>query len=399
MNVLVLNSGSSSLKFKLYNSLDESVISYGEIKNHSGESVKVFIDSKESEVSINKWESRLDLILESIESDSIDYVLHRVVHGGVIYTKPTLLDKQVVKQMKLDVYQLAPLHNPAAFEIIEHSLHKLIKAKNIAVFDSSFGIDMPEVNYLYGLPYEYYEKFKIRRFAFHGLSHKYISESYRNHIIDDEMFYSDSHSQDEGLQGIRIVSLHLGSGCSTCAIKGLDCVDTSFGFTPEENLVMSTRVGEIDYSAIRYLKKRELHSDKEIEELLNNKSGLLGLSGYSKDMKTLVADYKSNNRARLAVDVFVNNVVKQTFNMIASLNGIDVLIFTGGIGQTSDIIRTMICERLSIFGIYIDVDKSKITQEPKDIVNVTGKRSKVDIFVIPTNEEKQMLAECSDLIV
>ncbi len=398
MNVLVVNSGSSSLKFKLFNSSSEEVISFGEIKNYSEESIIVDIDSKEEVLDISNWKRRFNFIEKVLKKKEIDAVLHRVVHGGEIYALPIVLNPGIVEKMREELFDLAPIHNPFAFEIIDESFKTYPNAKQIAVFDSSFGLTMPEENYLYALPYEYYKKYKVRKYAFHGLSHKFISKSYHNYILDDQEIYSNSHSQDGGLDSIRIVSLHLGSGCSTCAIKGTQCVDTSFGFTPEENLVMSTRVGEIDYSAVEYIKIKEKLSDKDITTLLNKKSGLLGLSGYSKDMKTLLKDYNSNPKAKLAVDIFINNVVKETLGMVSSLNGLDVLIFTGGIGQGSDIIRRMVCERLGILEVYIDVDKNEKSSDSKDILNVTGKRSKAEIFVIPTNEEKEMLEECSELL-
>lgn len=398
MNVLVINSGSSSLKFKLFNSQDESVLISGEIKNYGENSINANTNGNEEILDISHWNHRFDLIFKSLEKFEISHILHRVVHGGEYYTLPVVLNNDLVEKMKGEVYDLAPLHNPSAFEIIEKSLSLYPNSKQIAVFDSAFGMTIPKENYLYALPYNYYEKYKIRRYAFHGLSHKYISKSYRNYISDDETIYSDSHSQDQGLDSIRIVSLHLGSGCSTCAIKGTQCVDTSFGFTPEENLVMSTRVGEIDYSAVKYLQKKESLSDNDISDILNKKSGLLGLSGYTKDMKVIIKDYNSNPRAKLALDVFIDVLVKQTLNMVSSLNGIDALVFTGGIGQGSDIIRSMVCERLSILGVYTDVDKNRSTAENNGIINITGKKSICQILVIPANEEKEMLEECLSLI-
>jgi len=398
MNVLVLNSGSSSLKFKLFNSQDESVISSGEIKNYGEDSISSTIDDKEEIIDISNWDNRFNLVAQALEKYEFTHILHRVVHGGEYYTLPVVLNEDLLEKMKEEIFDLAPLHNPSAFKIIEKTLTLFPKTKQIAVFDSAFGMTIPQENFLYALPYEYYEKYKVRRFAFHGISHRYISKSYHNYIIDDETIYSESHSQDKGLDGIRIVSLHLGSGCSACAIKGTQCVDTSFGFTPEENLVMSTRVGEIDYSAIKYVQKKENLSDKDISDILNKKSGLLGLSGYTKDMKTIIKDYNSNPRAKLALDIFIKVLSKQTLDMVSSLNGIDVLIFTGGIGQGSDIIRTMLCESLGILGVYIDVDKNKVSPDPNSILNVTGKRSSCQILVIPTNEEKEMLEECLNLI-
>ncbi|MEO6729553.1 MAG: acetate/propionate family kinase [Candidatus Dojkabacteria bacterium] len=399
MNVLVLNSGSSSLKFKFFNAEDNSVLSYGEIKNHSDSSINSNIDGKEEIIDISYWGTRFEILEKALAKNKVDSVLHRVVHGGELYVLPVVIKEDLLDRMKSELFDLAPLHNPFAFEIIDKSIETFGDAMQIVVFDSAFGMTMPEVNYLYGLPYEYYKKYKIRRFAFHGLSHRYVSKLYHNHISDDEEVYSDLHSQDAGLNDIRIVSLHLGSGSSTCAIKGTQCVDTSFGFTPEENLVMATRVGEIDYSAVVYIKNKESLSDKDISDMLNKKSGLLGISGYTKDMKTIVKDYNTNPRAKLALDIYVNDVVKQTFNMVASLNGIDVLIFTGGIGQASDIVRSMICERLGIFGVYIDVDKNKTTNFSNGILNVTKKKSEVDVVVIQTDEEKEMLEESISLLI
>ncbi|MFS8130635.1 MAG: acetate/propionate family kinase [Candidatus Dojkabacteria bacterium] len=399
MSILAINSGSSSLKFKLYKSQEGEVIASGEIKSYSESSVISTINGKEEFLDSSKWTNRFEVLRKSLEGNEVDFVLHRIVHGGELYVLPIMLTDEVVEKMKEDLFDLAPLHNPSAFEILNESLEVYKEAKQIALFDSSFGLTIPEVNFLYGLPYEYYQKYKIRRYAFHGLSHKYVSKSYLNHISDDENIYSNSNSQEETLEHIRIVSLHLGSGCSTCAIKGTQCVDTSFGFTPEENLVMATRVGEIDYTAINYIKMKENLSDKDISDILNKKSGLLGLSGYTKDMKTIVNDYNSNPRAKLALDVFINSVVKQTFDMAASLNGMDILIFTGGIGQVSDIVRRMVCERLGILGVYIDVDKNVDKKENNGILNVSRKDSSVQIVVVPTDEEREMLDESKNLIM
>ncbi|MEP7104171.1 MAG: acetate/propionate family kinase [Candidatus Dojkabacteria bacterium] len=405
MNVLVLNSGSSSLKFKLFSADEGSVISHGEVKNYGDDSKYLIFEGKEEIITNEDWEDRVGLVIRHlllngklVNINEISHIIHRVVHGGEIYTKPIFVDATVLAEMKNKILDLAPLHNPFSLSTIEECIDSYPGTSQIAVFDSAFGLTMPEVNYLYALPLEYYEKYQIRRYAFHGISHSYVMKSYHKHIANDQGLYSENTSKIGKTEDIKIISLHLGSGCSACSIKGVQCVDTSFGYTPEENIVMATRVGEIDYTAVQKIRKEKVYSDKDISELLNLKSGLLGVSGYTHDMKVILKDRNTNKRAKLALDIFINSVVKQVMAMVASLNGVDVLIFTGGIGQGSDIVRQMICERLGILGIYIDVDINANKQDVDSILNITGKDSKSEIIVIPTDEESEMLEESRELL-
>lgn len=405
MIILSVNSGSSSLKFKLIQQPSFEELLAVELKKYNDKEIvvntKIGNDENSEKKSIEFWDSRVEYLKECIEkvvsSSKITKTVHRIVHGGEKYLEPTELDNVVIKDLEENFNNLAPLHNPIALEVAQQIIKSFPLALHYGVFDTSFGKDVAPLNYLYALPEKYYQEAKIRRYSFHGISHKYISEIYHNHIYSDQESYPMLRTRNRNKKDIKIVSCHLGSGSSVCAIKGTRCVDSSFGFSPMENLVMSTRVGEIDYDAVIYLKSKYNLSDNEIENLLNKESGLLGVSEYSKDMKQLLSDMNVNIKAKLAVDMYVNSVVKYIHTLIATLGGIDVLIFTGGIGQGSDQIRERICERLGIFRIYMDAVLNKNRTDLKDILNITASVSEVDIFVIPTDEEKSMAIDVSNL--
>ena len=395
MKILVINSGTASLKFKLFDLPSEKEVCEGQFKHYDATSFtfEIFGDGIPTQkVSIHKdrWDDRLDQLLEAlkslnliINSNEISTVAHRIVHGGEKYTKATFLTQEVIDDLKRNYNDFAPLHNPVQIEIVEKVSQLIPDAKQIGVFDTAFNMTIKPEAFLYGLPYEYYEKYKVRRYGFHGISHKFILSELKKILPQ---------------KSNRIISCHLGSGSSICAIKDNSVVENSFGFSPNENLVMSTRAGDVDFDALVFLKKKLSISDNEIDDVLNNKSGLLGLSGYTADMKTLINDYPNNEKAKLAVDIFVYNVVKNIASFIPILAGLDVLIFTAGIGQGSDVVRKMVIDGLKPFSIDIDDSINSGAIDVEGNLNITGKNSESEVWVIHTNEELQMVRESIALL-
>jgi acetate kinase len=421
MKILAINSGSASLKFKLFEESADGfkVLAEGQFKHYNetsflfeftdflpagrhGKSHDVKIDIAQSQ-----WDNRVEQIFKSFLTSStlkdiseIDIVVHRIVHGAEKYTEATLITQEVLRDLEKNFNELAPLHNPFQTKIIEEIIQRYPDIKQVGVFDTAFNSTMPEINYLYGLPYEYYEKYKVRRYGFHGISHKYVSEK----VIDilrskDQKVVAKvlEKGQNGKVRDIRIVSCHLGSGSSVCAIDGYNVVDNSFGFSPNENLITSTRVGEVDYDALVFLKKKLKLGDAEIEEIISKKSGLLGISEYSEDMKILLKDYDRNENAKLAIDLYVSDIVKYIASYIVELSGIDVLIFTGGIGSGSPQVRQMITDKLLLLGIVIDKAKNTIGVDVEDTLNITGGNSKIQVWVIHTDEELQMVKEATTM--
>jgi acetate kinase len=397
MNILVLNCGSSSVKFqiietdldiieknqdkRLASGLLERVIGQalitlqaeGQPKIRRAEAIR---DHREAINYILRWMISPESNIKNINSLSdIHAVGHRVVHGGEKFTKSVLIDDAVIEQIE-DNIELAPLHNPA-------NLKGMVAAREllgpgvpqVAVFDTAFHSTMPETSYLYAIPYQLYRRHRIRRYGFHGTSHRYVSFRYRT------------------LQGIppektNIVSLHLGNGCSACAIKNGESVDTSMGFTPLEGLVMGTRGGDMDPSLIEFIRHKEGMTVREIDTMLNKQSGLLGISGLTNDMRELLDEEKEkqDRRARLAIDIFCLRARKYIGAYLAELGGADALIFTGGIGENSAIIRSRICKGLEWMGLELDEQRNAERIHGKEGV-ITTDSSHLKAYVIPTNEE------------
>jgi acetate kinase len=305
----------------------------------------------------------------------IHAVGHRVVHGAEKFTMSVLINDEVIDGIE-DCIELAPLHNPAnlkgiyaARELMGHSIPQ------VAVFDTSFHSTMPEISYLYAIPYPLYRRHKIRRYGFHGTSHRYVAYRYRQLV---------GKSREE----INIIALHLGNGCSTCAIKNGESIDTSMGMTPLEGLVMGTRCGDLDPSVIDFLSHKEGMSLNEIDNLLNKQSGLLGISGLTNDMRDLLDEEREHQdrRAKLAIDIFCHRTRKYIGAYLAEMGGAEAIIFTGGIGENSPVVRARICAGLEWFGIEIDESLNAQTFGGKEgKISKTGVR--VEVFVIPTNEE------------
>ncbi|MFK7824113.1 MAG: acetate kinase [Oligoflexales bacterium] len=363
MIVLVLNCGSSTIKFQVIETDDEKmrnnrdkILIKGMIERIGSESVITI--KKDQQVNkftkpVRSHSKALDVILSFINemdsSNKIDAVGHRIVHGGEKFSSSVLIDENVIKGIS-DCIDLAPLHNPsnisgirAVQEILGH------KIPQVAVFDTAFHATIPEKSFLYALPYQYYRRYKLRRYGFHGTSHRYISFRYKQLI---------NIKKNE----VRIITLHLGNGCSVCAIENGVSVDTSMGITPLEGLVMGTRSGDIDPAIIEFLHLKEGLRIEEIFSILNKQSGLLGISGITNDMKDLVDEVKESNdrRANLAIEIFVQRVKKYIASYLALMNGADAIIMAGGIAENSPFVRKRICEKMDFFGIALD---SEINEE------------------------------------
>ena len=382
---LIVNIGSSSIKYSLF--LDTSKILFRCVFKNFSENEYTFEYSVEENnlvipISVSEFSNSLNYLLEFLirenyisDISEISLIGHRIVHGGEIFKGPVELNEEVLNEIQ-KFNDFAPLHNPISVELIKNINFKFPKIRQIGVFDTSFHLSNKKEQFLYGLPYGYYKNIGVRRFGFHGINYNYITKT-----------FSKFH---DGLK--KIVICHLGSGSSVCAVKNEESFDHSFGFTPNENLLMSTRCGEIDYDAVKYLKIKLAMSEKDVSKLLNTESGLLGISGYTKDMETLVIDYLKNDRAKLAVDIYVAKIVNYIAQFYVNLDGIDALIFTGTIGFKSSPIRELIVDKLKSVNIFIDKEKNRLIQ--KDLIKeITLTNSIVRTFIIEPNEELQIFNE------
>lgn len=385
MKVLVVNCGSSSIKYQVFDMTDESVLAKGLVDRVGipGTVLKHEPVGKD-EVVIKKdlpdHTEGMKLVLETLTNpeygviasmDEIGAVGHRVVHGGEEFAASTIIDARV-KQVIRECFDIAPLHNPPNLMGIEACQELMPNIPHVAVFDTAFHQTMKPANYMYALPYEVYEKYKVRRYGFHGTSHYYVS-----HRAADML--------GKPYEQCKIITLHLGNGASMAAIKDGKVVDTSMGFTPLEGLVMGTRCGDIDPAIVFYLMDKLGMNSDEANAYFNKKSGMLGLSGVSNDLRDILEAAKQGNaRAQLALDVYYNRVKAYIGAYYAELNGCDCLVFTAGVGENGIDIRENICKDLDALGIKIDVEKNKVRGKE---VDVAADDSKVRIFVIPTNEE------------
>jgi len=397
MNVLVLNCGSSSVKFQIIQTDIDLIeknadrqLAAGTIERIGSQSLITLQAEGQPKfrqaAPLRDHRSALDYILRWIISSEakisgissladIHAVGHRVVHGGEKFTKSVLINESVIEEIE-DNIELAPLHNPANLKGIMAARELLGPGvPQVAVFDTAFHSTMPEVSYLYAIPYQLYRRYRIRRYGFHGTSHRYVAYRYRQ------------------LRGIKreetnIITLHLGNGCSACAIKNGDSIDTSMGLTPLEGLVMGTRSGDLDPSIIEFVHHKEGMSLAEIDTILNKQSGLLGISGLTNDMRELLDEEREHQdrRARLAIDIFCMRVKKYIGAYLAEMGGTDAVVFTGGIGENSSIIRERICNRLEWMGLSLDKERNGATVNGRE-GEISTADSKLKAFVIPTNEE------------
>jgi acetate kinase len=397
MNILVLNCGSSSVKFQVIHT-DANLIEHDGDKclarglvELAGPKTQVTLQAgqkppvKET-IPVNDYHDAIAHVLEWIVSpeagldgvrslSDIHAVGHRLVHGGEKFQASVLIDDKVIEAVE-ECSDLAPLHNPPNLKGVRASLDVLgPNVPNVGVFDTAFHATMPETSFIYGLPYEYYSKHKVRRYGFHGTSHRYVAYHYQKMLgLPDE--------------NVNIVTLHLGNGCSACAIRQGKSFNTSMGLTPLEGLLMGTRVGDIDTGALFYIAQKEGLGLQELDKICNKKSGLLGISGSTNDMRGLLEREAKDGdkRAKLAVDIFCGRIKRYIGGYIAEMGGADAVIFTGGIGERSAPVRKRICEGLGCIGLLLDDGKNERVM-PGEIDLITRRESRLKAYVIPTNEE------------
>jgi len=396
MNVLVLNAGSSSLKFQIIaTDLDrikqdhDQRLCKGDVERAGGEAIVTFQAGEGAKhkltAALRDIPAALDYLVRYIASDQsgvaeirstadIHAIGHRVVHGGELFSESALIDDKVLKGIE-DCIDLAPLHNPGNLQGIVAARQIFGKDKpQVAVFDTAFHHTIPEQAYLYAVPYHLYRRYRIRRYGFHGTSHRYVAFRYR------------------ALRGLtrdqtNIITLHLGNGCSATAIKAGKSMDTSMGMTPLEGLVMGTRSGDLDPSIVNLIAAKEALSPSQVEALLNTQSGLLGISGLTNDMRDLLAELKDHDdrRVRLAVEVFCYRARKYLGAYLGAMGGADAVVFTGGIGENSPEVRARICEDMQWAGLTIDGPRNEQTVGKEGLISTED--SKLPAYAIPTNEE------------
>ena len=395
MKILVVNCGSSSLKYQLIDMETEEVMAKGYLErigiDGSFLTHRIGEQKYKIEKNIKDHAEGMELVIEQLlhkdygvisSLDEIDAIGHRIVHGGDKFTKSVLVDDEVVKGIE-DAIKFAPLHNPAHLQGIYACQKELPGKPNVVVFDTAFHQTMPEKAYIYPIPYEYYEKYKIRKYGAHGTSHKFVS-----HRVAELM--------NKPIEDLKIISCHLGQGASLCAIKDGKSIDTTMGLTPLAGVPMGSRSGDIDPSIVTFLMKKENLSSDEMDTILNKKSGKLGLSGVSIDDRDIEAAAKEGNeRAQLAIDNFNYQVAGNIGKLAAQMEGVDVITFAGGIGENGIDARKGICEYLKFMGVKIDDDKNNCRGKE---VEISTQDSKIKVYVIPTNEELMIARDTKDLV-
>lgn len=396
MKILVLNCGSSSVKFKLFDMDKKIVLTQGGVEKLGMKDsfLKMTLPNGEKKV-FNDFmldhHVAIALILKILVSkdygaikslDEIDAVGHRVVHGGENFNKSVIITKEVTDGVKACI-DMAPLHNPANLEGIDTISKILPKVPQVAVFDTAFHQTMPEYAYMYGIPYELYQKYKVRRYGFHGTSHRYVSKHVCEFLGVEQ-------------EGKRIITCHIGNGGSITAIKDGKSIDTSMGFTPLEGLLMGTRSGNVDPGALDFLVEKEQLTSTSLSNLLNKKSGVLGVSGVSSDMRDLDAAAKDgNHRAELALKMYAYSILKYIGAYTAVLGGLDILVFTGGVGENQIEMRAKICNGLKYLGIEIDDNRNQVRGQ--DAI-ISSDSSRVTVAVIPTDEEFMIAIDTMELV-
>lgn len=397
MKILVLNCGSSSLKYQLIDmSSGESVLAKGlceriaiegSVLKHSRPEKEDFTLTKPMKDHTDAVRMVLDALLDADHGvigsiEEVNAVGHRVVHGGEFFSDSVVITEKVKEAIQA-CCELAPLHNPPNLIGINACEELMPGVPQVAVFDTAFHQTMPEKAFLYAIPYELYEKYKIRKYGFHGTSHKYVAMKAAELL-------------GKPLDSLKIITCHLGNGASVCAIDKGKSVDTSMGFTPLEGLTMGTRSGDLDPAVVGYLMEKEGLSAKEVDNLLNKKSGVLGVSGVSSDFRDIEgASKEGNKRARLALDQFHYRVAKYVGEYAAAMNGVDAIVFTAGLGENGIGNREAICDYFGYLGLFVDKDKNNV--RGKD-VDFSTPDSKVKALIIPTNEELMIARDTNALI-
>ncbi len=398
MKVLVLNCGSSSIKYKLYDMDDQKELASGGIEKMGlPDSFLKFTlrdgSKKVIEQEMQEHTAGIELILKVLTDpqygtlkslNEIDAVGHRVVHGGDKFKSSVIIDQEVINNIEYCV-DLAPLHNPANLKGI-YAIQKILPSvPQVAVFDTSFHQTMPQYAYMYALSYDYYEKYGIRRYGFHGTSHRYVAKRACEFL-------------GLRLENSRIITAHIGNGGSITAIKNGKSIDTSMGMTPVEGLMMGSRSGNIDLGILTYLMEKENLTTQQINEIINKKSGLLGISGVSSDMRDIEAAIdRCNIRAKLALDMYKYYILKYISGYIAALGGVDAIVFTGGVGENQAILRKYICDSLAFLGV--DFNNELNDRSMGREVELSFPTSKVKVAVIPTNEELAIAIDTKELVL
>ncbi len=386
MKILVLNCGSSSVKYKLIDTTRHTTLAEGGVEKvgmpDSFLKFKLADGSKKVlEMPIPDQRKAVNDILNILTDptygciknyDEIDAVGHRVVHGGEKFNKSVKIDNEVIEKIK-ECYDIAPLHNPVNMAGIEAITELMPGKEQVAVFDTAFHQTMPKEAYMYALPYDLYKKYAIRRYGFHGTSHRYVSRRVCEFL-------------DVPYDKQRIITCHIGNGGSITAIKDGKSVDTSMGLTPVEGLMMGTRVGDVDPGALTFIMDKEHLNTKQLSDLINKKSGVLGISGISSDMRDIDnAIAEGNERAKLALDMYIYRIIKYIGAYAAVLNGVDIIVFTGGVGENQQPLRKAVCDHLTYLGVKIDDEVNAKSRGEEKLLSTPD--SKVKVAVIPTDEE------------
>lgn len=395
MKILVINCGSSSVKYQLIDMENESVIAKGNYEKIGMEGSflthKVNGEKYKFDVFAKSHDDAIKLIMAQLTDsehgvikslDEIDAVGHRIVHGGERFTKSVLVDDDVVAGIK-DAIKFAPLHNPAHLQGIYACQKELPGKPNVVVFDTAFHQSMPKEHYIYPIPYEYYEKYGVRKYGAHGTSHKYVSGRVAELLNKD-------------IKDLKIITCHIGQGASLCAVKDGKCWDTSMGLTPLGGIAMGSRSGDLDPSVVTYIMEKEHLTPEEMERILNKESGLLGISGVSADNRdVLEAAENGNERAKQAMTTYCYIIAQYIAKFAASMNGVDVIAFAGGVGERGVGEREEICKYLGFMGVELDSEANKVRAEEQEI---SSSNSKVKVWVVPTEEELMIARETLDLV-
>lgn len=395
MKILVLNCGSSSLKYQLINMENEEVMASGKYERIGEKEAFITHKVNGKKIEINhpamNHEEAIEFTLKQLTNpeykvidslDEVNAVGHRLVHGGEKISNSVIIDDAVIEVLK-ECTDLAPLHNPAGIIGIEACRKVMPEKQMVGVFDTAFHQTIPKERYIYPIPYKYYEKYGIRKYGFHGTSHMFVSQR-------------AAELENKPIEELKIVTCHLGQGSSLCAVKGGKSVDTSMGLTPLAGIPMVTRCGDIDPSVVTFIMKKENLTVTEIEDILNKESGVLGISGLVPDFREIEAkSVEGDERALIAINNFKYSVAQYVARYAVAMNGIDVLVFTGGVGENQINIRKGICEYLSFMGLEIDVDKNNVRGEE---TLISTKNSKIKAYIIPTNEELMIAKETMKLV-
>ena len=395
MKILVLNCGSSSLKYQLINMENEEVLASGKYERigedeafitHkvNGQKIEIKHPAKTHEEAVDFTLKQLInpeyKVIDSL--DEISAIGHRLVHGGEKINQSVVITDEVVEVLK-ECIDLAPLHNPAGIIGIEACKKVMPGKPMVGVFDTAFHQTMPKERYIYPIPYEYYKKYGIRKYGFHGTSHMYVSQRLAEIVGKD-------------IKDLKIVTCHLGQGSSICAVEGGKSVDTSMGLTPLAGIPMVTRSGDLDPSVVTFLMKKEGWTAEEAENVLNKKSGVQGISGLAPDFREIeAASYGDNERAAIAIEKFKYEIASYIAKYAVAMNGVDYIIFTGGVGENQINIRKGICEKLEFMGVKIDAQANNMRGEEKEI---STPDSKIKVYVVPTNEELMIAKETARLV-